>query len=159
MKSYKNIKHNRNKKYSIKKRYKNLQNSNTLLLSFQKEITIRFLEMLLIIKLFHWKTFSYATHKATDQLYEKLNENMDSFIEILLGKTGLRTNLMNIKNIKLIDLKNKDELKNKIMNFKIYLMNLNDNKAMKLMLNTDLYNIRDTILGDLNQFLYLLTLN
>jgi hypothetical protein len=159
MKSYKNIKHNRNKKYSIKKRYKNLQNSNTLLLSFQKEITIRFLEMLLMIKLFHWKTFSYATHKATDKLYEKLNENMDSFIEILLGKTGLRTNLMNIKNIKLIDLKNKDELKNKIMNFKIYLMNLNDNKAMKLMLNTDLYNIRDTILGDLNQFLYLLTLN
>ena len=159
MKSYKNIKHNRTKKYSIKKRYKNLQNSNTLLLSFQKEITIRFLEMLLMIKLFHWKTFSYATHKATDKLYEKLNENMDSFIEILLGKTGLRTNLMNVKNIKLIDLKNKDELKNKIMNFKIYLMNLNDNKAMKLMLNTDLYNIRDTILGDLNQFLYLLTLN
>lgn len=159
MKSYKNIKHKQNKKYSIKKRYENLQNSNTLLLSFQKEITIRFLEMLLMIKLFHWKTFSYATHKATDQLYEKLNENMDSFIEILLGKTGLRTNLMNIKNIKLIDLKNKDELKNKIMNFKIYLMNLNDNKAMKLMLNTDLYNIRDTILGDLNQFLYLLTFN
>jgi len=159
MKSYKNIKHKRNKKYSIKKRYKNLQNSNTLLLSFQKEITIRFLEMLLMIKLFHWKTFSYATHKATDQLYEKLNENMDSFIEILLGKTGFRTNLINVKNIELIDLKNKNELKNKIMNFKIYLMNLNDNKAMKLMLNTDLYNIRDTILGDLNQFLYLLTFN
>ena len=135
------------------------RHSSSSFVSFQKEITVVFLEMLLMVKLFHWKTFSYATHKATDELYEKINENMDNFIEILLGKTGFRTNLTNVKNIKLMDLKNKDQLKNKIMNFKIYLMNLNDNEAMKLMLNTDLYNIRDTILGDLNQFLYLLTFN
>ena len=163
MNNHKNIKQTKKykmkKRYSMKKRYIKLNNSNTLLSSFQKEITIHFLEILLLIKLFHWKTFSYATHKATDELYEKINENMDNFIEILLGKTGFRTNLTNVKNIKLMDLKNKDQLKNKIMNFKIYLMNLNDNEAMKLMLNTDLYNIRDTILGDLNQFLYLLTFN
>ena len=72
--------------------------------AFQKEITVVFFEMLLMVKLFHWKTSSYATHKATDDLYTKLNANMDSFIEVLLGKTGLRIDLMGTKSIRLIDL-------------------------------------------------------
>ena len=45
--------------------------------TFQKEITIVFFEMLLMVKLFHWKTTSYPTHKATDELYTKLNANME----------------------------------------------------------------------------------
>ena len=109
------------------------------------------------VKLYHWKTTSYATHKATDELYTKLNENIDSFIEVLLGKTGKRTDLMKQKTLRLIDLSSPESLKREIDGFKRYLVNLNDNKAMKQMLNSDLYNIRDTILGDLNQFLYLLT--
>jgi len=125
--------------------------------SFQKEITIIFFEMLLMVKLFHWKTTSYPTHKATDELYTKLNENMDNFIEVLLGKTGLRTDLMSNKNIKLIDLSSIESLKREIESFKGYLVSLNDNITMKKMSNTDLYNIRDTILGDMNQFLYLLS--
>jgi hypothetical protein len=125
--------------------------------AFQKEITVVFLEMLLMVKLFHWKTTSYATHKATDDLYTKLNANIDSFIEVLLGKTGLRTDLMGNKNIRLVDLSSAESLKREIEAFKGYLVGLNDNAAMKKMANTDLYNIRDTILGDMNQFLYLLT--
>jgi DNA-binding ferritin-like protein len=66
---------------------------------FQREIASVFLEMLLMVKLFHWKTTSYATHKATDELYTKLNANIDSFIEILLGKSGSRIDLMSSKNI------------------------------------------------------------
>ena len=125
--------------------------------AFQKEITVTFLEMLLMVKLFHWKTTSYATHKATDDLYTKLNANIDSFIEVLLGKTGLRTDLMGNKNIRLVDLSSAESLKREIEAFKGYLVSLNDNATMKKMANTDLYNIRDTILGDMNQFLYLLT--
>jgi len=132
-------------------------NSSSSFSSFQKEITIVFLEMLLMVKLFHWKTSSYATHKATDDLYTKLNANIDSFEEILLGKTGLRTDLMNNKSIKLVDLSSTESLKREIEAFKGYLVSLNDNATMKKMSNTDLFNIRDTILGDLNQFLYLLT--
>ena len=125
--------------------------------AFQKEITVIFLEMLLMVKLFHWKTTSYATHKATDELYTKLNANIDSFIEILLGKTGSRIDLMSKKHIRLVDLSNQESLKREVDRFKGYLVSLNDNPAMKKMSNTDLFNIRDTILGDLNQFLYLLT--
>jgi hypothetical protein len=134
-----------------------IMSNSSSLSAFQKEITVLFLEMLLMVKLFHWKTTSYATHKATDDLYTKLNANIDSFIEVLLGKTGFRTDLMSNKNIRLVDLSSAESLKREVEGFKGYLVSLNDNAAMKKMTNTDLYNIRDTILGDLNQFLYLLT--
>ena len=131
--------------------------TSSTLSDFQKEITVVFFEILLMVKLYHWKTTSYATHKATDELYSKLNDDIDKFIEILLGKTNSRIDLMGHKTISLIDLSSPEQLKREIDEFKGYLIRLNDNKAMKLMSNTDLYNIRDTILGDLNQFLYLLS--
>jgi hypothetical protein len=127
------------------------------LTTFQKEITLVFFEILLMVKLFHWKTTSYATHKATDELYTKLNGSFDSFMEILLGKSGMRTNLMHNKTVRLIDLHSSEELKREVDRYKDYLVNLTNHPAMKIMSNTDLYNIRDTILGDMNQFLYLLT--
>ena len=148
------VKTSRKHKKNTTKRVK-----NTSFSSFQKEITIIFLEMLLMVKLFHWKTTSYATHKATDDLYSKLNANIDSFMEILFGKSGIRTDLMSNKNIRLVDLSSQESLKREIEEFKGYLVNLNNNSTMKKMSNTDLYNIRDTILGDLNQFLYLLSFN
>ena len=113
--------------------------------------------MLLMVKLFHWKTHSYATHKATDELYSKLNDDIDKFIEILLGKTNSRIDLMGHKTISLIDLSSPEQLKSKIESFKSYLVGLTNNKGLSSMTNTDLLNIRDEILGDMNQFLYLLT--
>ena len=141
-----------NNTYSRKNR-----NTGSSLSAFQKQITVVFLEMLMMIKLFHWKTHSYATHKATDQLYDSLNDNMDKFIEVLLGKTGSRIDLMNNKTISLIDLNSQESLKSKIMSLKSYLVGLDNNKALSTMSNSDLFNIRDEILGDLNKFLYLLT--
>ena len=133
------------------------RNTGSTMSAFQKQITVVFLEMLMMVKLFHWKTHSYATHKATDQLYDSLNDNMDKFIEVLLGKTGSRIDLMNNKTISLIDLNSQESLKSKIMSLKSYLVGLNNNKALSTMSNSDLFNIRDEILGDLNKFLYLLT--
>jgi hypothetical protein len=146
-------KKNRGRKLGTRRRHSNVPS----LARFQKEIAVVFLEMLLMVKLYHWKTNSYATHKATDDLYTKLNTNIDSFIEILLGKSGSRIDLTSNKNIRLVDLSSQESLKREIGEFKSYLINLDDNKAMRRMSNTDLYNIRDTILGDMNQFLYLLT--
>ena len=135
---------------------KNVKSSSSMR-KFKKEITVKFFEMLLMVKLFHWKTHSYATHKATDELYSKLNDDIDKFIEILLGKTGSRIDLMGHKSISLIDLNSPDQLKSKIESFKSYLVGLTNNKGLSSMTNTDLLNIRDEILGDMNQFLYLLT--
>ena len=140
-------------KYNIKKyTRKNIKRNN-----FQEEITCKFLEMLIMVKLYHWKTYSYAQHKATDGLYDKLNDDIDKFIEVLLGKTEKRTNLLKQSKISLIDLSTKEQLKHQIDKFKAYLVSLTFNTFMIKMSNTDLLNIRDEILGDLNQFLYLLT--
>ena len=54
--------------------------------TFDKDVTLVFFEMLLMVKLFHWKTHSFARHKATDELYDSLNDHMDKFVEIMLGK-------------------------------------------------------------------------
>ena len=122
-----------------------------------QEIVVKFLQILNMVKLYHWKTYSYATHKATDELYAKLNEHIDTFIEVLLGKTEIRTNLLNHPTISLIYLTSNEELKREIEKYKSYLVNLSENSFLLKMSNTDLLNIRDEILGDLNQFLYLLT--
>ena len=128
------------------------------LIKFQKEIAIRFLEMVLMVKLYHWKTRQYSSHIATDEFYERLNDHMDKFMEILLGKTQVRMDLLNVKSISLIDLKDIDQFKGKLNDFKKYLVNLEENPGIKSMSNTDLLNIRDEILGHINQLLYLLSL-
>ena len=126
---------------------------------FEQEIVIVFLETLNLIKLHHWKTYSYATHKATDEFYSKISDNIDTFTEVLLGKNGHRINLSHIQNICLKDVNSINEFKNEINIFKNYLIKLNDCKAMKSINNSDLYNIRDDMISNINQFLYLLSMN
>ena len=142
-----------------KKSNKTLKNkSYKYIASFQKEITIIFFEMLLLIKLFHWKTYSYSTHKATDKVYESLNKNMDRFMEVLFGKSGIRMNFKDQKTIPLMDVESQEKLMEKVHLFINYLDKLSSNKTLLLMSNTGLLNIRDEILEDMNQFLYLLSL-
>jgi hypothetical protein len=121
--------------------------------NFDKDVTLVFFEMLLMVKLFHWKTHSFARHKATDELYESLNEHMDKFIEVLLGKTGSRIQMGSTKSVKLVDLDSPAKLKAKAESFKRYLSGMKIPGA-----NSDLLNIRDEILADMNKFTYLLTL-
>ena len=40
------------------------------------------------VKLFHWTTMSYATHKALDDLHEHLAPLIDRFIESYIGHFG-----------------------------------------------------------------------
>jgi len=145
------------KSYRIKKSLNKSRSNRGYFQQFQKEVTVVFLEMLMMVKLYHWRTTSYATHKATDELYSSLNEHIDKFIEVLLGKAGNRIGLINNKSFSLIDVDSQEKLQQKIISFKSYLVGLNSNKTIGIMSNSDLLNIRDEILGDLNQFLYLLT--
>lgn len=121
------------------------------------KIVCTFLEMLNMVKLYHWKTYSYSTHKATDELYSDLNSNVDAFVEVLLGKEGTsRVNLMHMKSLSLYDFTSIGPFKQKISHFKMYLERMS--KCPTLMNNSDLLNIRDELLGNLNKFTYLLTL-
>ena len=124
----------------------------------KQKIIIKFLEILNMIKLYHWGTLSYATHKATDELYAKLNENIDSFVEVMIGKDGKRIDLSHNKSISLKASNSINDFKREIENFKLFLVNLDDS-ILKSKSNTDLFNIRDELLANLNQFTYLLTLH
>jgi hypothetical protein len=90
-------------------------------------------------------------------MYDKLNGHMDRFMEVLLGKSNVRMNLVHKKSISLLDV-SREEFMTKIMKFKSYLVNISDHPAMKSMSNVDLLTIRDELLADLNQFLYLMSL-
>lgn len=118
------------------------------------KIVQTFLEMLNTVKLYHWKTHSYAQHKATDELYAKLNENIDSFVEILLGKDESRVKMVE-KRIKLIDSSNTKDFKSCMYEYREFLIDIT--KFFDVKRDTDLLNVRDEILGNLNQFLYLMT--
>jgi DNA-binding ferritin-like protein len=139
-----------NSKNNLKKSNKKVNNKK-----MKSELVQHFLEMLMVIKVYHWKTYSYAEHKATDELYERLNENIDKFVEVMLGKTESRLDMKG-KKIEFTDPSTKKSLKNIVNKYKILLED-KMNKYIDINKDTDLLNIRDEILGNINQFLYLIT--
>lgn len=122
-----------------------------------QRIVTTFLQMLNTVKLYHWKTSSYSQHKATDELYTNLNTNIDTFVEIMLGKTGSRVNLTGQKTLPLLDYTNVEDFKKEIEKYKVFLISMNKDAGINITTNSDLLNVRDEILGNLNQFTYLLT--
>jgi len=122
-----------------------------------QHIVTMFLQMLNTVKLYHWKTTSFAQHKATDELYANLNSSIDTFVETMLGKTGSRVNLTGTKSIPLLDYTDLSDFKKVVESYKNFLINMDSDAILKSNSNTDLMNIRDEILGHLNQFTYLIT--
>jgi hypothetical protein len=142
---------------------KNIYKKDKPFKHFKEKIVMKFLVVLNMTKLYHWKTCNYAAHKASDELYDVLNKNVDRFVEVMLGKlNGERVNLENVKMIPLIDFPSgnhfDDDMKREINHFKNYLVDLDNEPVLKSMSNSDLFTIRDEILAALNQFLYLLSL-
>jgi hypothetical protein len=108
------------------------------------------------IKLYHWQTGLYSRHKGTDGVIESLDGNIDKFVEVYMGKYGRpkmnsRTNTIQIKNF---------TEKNAVTFVKACIQELimEVPKGLKKT-DTDLINLRDEMLGDLNQLLYLFTLH
>jgi hypothetical protein len=145
-------------KKNVSKKVKTMKHKKSVSYSHENIIKM-FLEMLNTVKLYHWKTYSYPQHKATDELYDSLNDSIDEFVEIMLGKQGDRFNLTKTKSIPLIDYNNFNNFKKQIEHYKIFLINMQHDSKLNIQSNTDLMNVRDEILGHLNKFTYLLTLN
>ena len=140
------------------KRIKHNKTRRALNSNYSKQhIVIMFLQMLNTVKLYHWKTSSYAQHKATDELYANLNTNIDTFVEIMLGKTGGRVNLTGQKTLPLFDYTNVNDFTKEVNKYKEFLIAMNRDDGLNITNNSDLLNVRDEILGNLNQFTYLLT--
>lgn len=108
------------------------------------------------VKLYHWQTGLYARHKATDDVIKSLDEHTDLFVEVYMGKYG-RPNITRTTNT--VQIKNMSE-KSAIKFIKDCIAHLTGpfTKSIKGT-DTDLLNIKDEILGELNQLLYLFTLH
>lgn len=104
------------------------------------------------VKLYHWQTGSFARHKATDDLVGTLDTLIDSFVETYMGKYGRPKVSGSLK------LHNFSEsaAKSFVAQQRTYLTSVLPRKLGKE--DTDLLNLRDEILGELNKVLYLFTL-
>ena len=129
------------------------------------EYILRFLEMLNTIKIYHWSTLSYPTHKATDELHEKLSGLIDSFIEIYIGHmsrrseggsstTGLPVFTKGAGAVPFCECKSLEIFCKKLDEYISYMEGLTE----RLDGYTDLVNIRDEMVGAMAQALYLLRL-
>jgi hypothetical protein len=108
------------------------------------------------IKLYHWQTRVYSRHIATDKILENLDKAIDSYVEVYFGKYG-RVKLTG-KNAQ-IQLQNiTDAGATRMINAAVKYLQGPLTKTLKPALDMDLMNIRDEIIADLNQLLYLFTL-
>lgn len=107
------------------------------------------------IKLYHWQTRVYSRHIATDKILETLEKSIDSYVEVYIGKYG-RPRVTG-KNAT-ITLQNLSEAgATRLIHAAIKYLQGPLTKTLKAT-DTDLMNIRDEIVSDLNQLLYLFTL-
>jgi hypothetical protein len=107
------------------------------------------------LKIHHWQTKSYAEHQALGGAYDEFSGLIDEFVEVFMGKygrieskNGFEIELVNYKDISPTDFVDK---------YVDYLVNELPKSLEKT--DTDMLNIRDEMLGQLNKLKYLLTLS
>jgi hypothetical protein len=115
-----------------------------------------FLQLRDQIKLYHWQTRVYARHIATDKILENLEKAIDSYVEVYFGKYG-RVKL-NGKNSQIILHNITDAGAVRIIVAAVKYLQGPLSKSLKAVQDSDLINIKDEIIADLNQLLYLFTL-
>jgi hypothetical protein len=108
------------------------------------------------IKLYHWQTKVYSRHKATDGVIDALDEHIDKYVEVYIGRYARPKMTSRNNTIKVINLSEGNILKF-IANCVDYLQTTLVKGLNKT--DTDLFNIRDEMLAELNQLLYLFTLH
>ena len=116
-----------------------------------------FLQLRNQIKLYHWQTRIYARHMATDKILETLEKSIDSFVEIYIGKYGRSKVTGKNAEITLHNLSEPGIIR--IINAAIKYLQGTLTKSLKAAADSDLINIRDEMIGELNQLLYLFTLH
>ena len=123
-------------------------------------LILTFMEMLNTIKIFHWSTLSYPSHKATDELHSKMSELVDSFIEQYIGGVGggkipvFHVHGKGGHNIPFCECKSLEHFRTKLAEYKTFLVSLTE----RLDGVSELLNIRDEMLGEIDQAVYLLRL-
>jgi len=114
----------------------------------------KFFELQLNTKVHHWMNTKFARHKATDALNDSVLESSDKFIEVYFGRYGRPKTIKDTVEYKHTT---EQEYEKYLTDFVIFL-----EKELPKMLkqtDTDLLNIRDELLAEINKTLYLFTLS
>lgn len=110
------------------------------------------------VKIYHFQTKSYARHMASDRLFTSLVTNIDRFGEVLQSESRIKLNKVSKLTVQNL---NDKQMFSYLSDFASWLTDI----LPKLIGNTkrkyseDLMNIRDEILADVNQTLYLFSFN
>lgn len=110
--------------------------------------------LLVQMKINHWQTKGYARHIAFGEFYDVMNGLIDTFVESAMGKYGRFTLDEETKTIQLTNLSELD-MKGLVNTVRESLVQMSEQLDSS---DTDLLNIRDEMLGELNKLSYLLTL-
>lgn len=105
----------------------------------------------IINKLYHLNTTSFARHKAADGFDDSIQKHIDRFAETYIGRYKVKPVVNSIKIDQ--DFVSDDGIERLLIQVKQYLENLNT-----MFSDTDLLNIRDDLLADVNKTLYLFQL-
>ena len=115
------------------------------------------------IKIYHWQTKSFSEHKALDSTYDALGGLIDEFVETYQGifgriRSASGSFVFELENLQTNSegLMSESDLLMKVDQWIVYLKTFDQDENLKN--KTDLLNIRDEMLGTLNQLKYLLTL-
>ena len=122
-------------------------------------ITKFFITLRSSLKLYHWNTLSYPRHIASDALIGKIDTLSDQFVEVYIGRYGRdRQSTKKTKDDVDISLPRlpEDEIVGYLEEARDWLTNRLSGMLKKN--DTELFNIRDEIIGEINQCLYLFTL-
>ena len=119
------------------------------------DLITKFLQLHNQLKVYHWQTDSYAQHQAFGGAYSEFTDLIDTFIEEFMGKCsrimakgGFKVESSNITD------KDPDKYIEEYISFLVTELP----KQLKPE-DTNLLNIRDEMLGELQKLKYLLTLN
>jgi len=116
-----------------------------------------FLQLRDQIKLYHWQTRVYARHIATDQILEKLEKHIDSFVEVYIGKHG-RPRVTG-KNSE-ITIHNMTEARaSRLLQAALRYLQGPLTRSLREGVDGDLLSLRDDLMEDVNQLVYLFTLH
>jgi DNA-binding ferritin-like protein len=121
----------------------NLSSNVNFLLSLQIQMKIN-----------HWQTKGLARHKAFGKFYDSLSDLIDTFVESAMGKYGRFTLDEETKTLQLSNLSELD-MKGLVNTVRESFVQMSEQLDPS---DTDLLNIRDEMLGELNKLSYLLTL-
>jgi hypothetical protein len=110
-----------------------------------------FFSLQILNKMYHLSTKSYARHKASDEFDENFQKNIDKFAEVFIGRYNVKPSIHKLN----FDLEflTEDGIVLLFTQSQTYLQNLE-----RFITDTDLLTIRDEMLININQTLYLFNL-